>query len=598
MTETNGAVENKKESYEAFLPSGIDSIYPWQRVDVILSTVALNLFSLVVPLLILQLYDRIIPNQAMSTLSMMTIGVLIVMGFELVLRVSRSHIMSWLGIYYEYNLSIQAFNHFLHSKMEEANKKGAGEHVENIESAPIMREFLAGQGFLALLDLPFVILFMLLMWWFAGIVVLAPIAVLSVFVLTAARSGKLLQSALKKRFDVDDRRYNFIIELLRNHHTLKGLGMEELMMRRFERIHTQSSFIEYEVNKYSGEARDLGSMFSYIMFTAIVFMAATQVIKGNMSIGVMAACIILSNRIMQPVQTAMGMWTRLQHFKIAKKRHKDMFNMPQEDNTDKSIRRSISGNIKLENVQFRYEDKGRQVMKGVNAEIKAGQVVTIYGHNGAGKSTLMMLLMGTYTPTAGTIYVDDIPMQSYDYQDLRGQMAYLPPQGTLFQGTVMDNMTMFRNNDQEIVRKSLEIAKFLDLDRWVSRLPQGYNTRIGDHLFSMLSAGVQQRICLARALISDPKVLILDEANTALDQKGDEDLKKIVLLLRGKTTVIYVTHRPSIQKIADASFKIEDGRLIKYDVHNQTIREGGNATPTAKPSITNQGMNNEPQPTI
>ena len=569
----------------------VQSVYPWQRADIILSTVALNIFSLIVPLLILQLYDRIIPNQAMTTLSLMVIGVTIVMLFELILRVSRSHIMSWIGIYYEYGLSTKSFNHFLHSKMDGVNKRGIGEHVENIESASMMREFAAGQGFIALLDLPFVALFLLLMSYFAGPVVLAPIAVLGLFVISAYWSGHKLRKALEKRFDVDDRRYNFIIEVLRNHHTMKGLGMEELIMRRYERIHTQSSFVEYEVNKYSAEARDLGSLFSYIMFTAIVGTAALQVISGQMSVGVMAACIILSNRIMQPVQTAMGMWTRLQHYRIAKKRHKDMFELDQETTEGKAVARQIKGGITLENVEYKYSANGPTVIKGVNAKIEPGQVVTIYGNNGAGKTTLMMLLMGTFQPTKGKISIDNVSQGAYDFETLRRQMAYLPPQGTLFQGTVMDNMTMYQNTDPAIVQRALQVAKFLDLDRWVSRLPQGYNTRIGDHLFSMLSAGVQQRVCLARALIMQPKILILDEANTALDTQGDQEVLKIIQLLRGKTTVVYVTHRPSVQQIADVSFKLSDGVLIPIPLEKKP--SDGQKSPAQKPQEGTKKMRKE-----
>ena len=295
------------------------SVFPWKRWDIILSTVVLNILALAVPLFILQLYDRIIPNQSYGTLSLLGIGVGVVLILEACLRFSRGYVLSWLGMHFEHGAAVGAFQHLVNSTLSDLNKRGIGEHVENIESASILKEFLAGQGFLILLDLPFVFLFLGIIAYFSINIALAAAGILSVFILIAWALGRSLRTYLVKQLDLNDRKYNFIVEILSNHHTLKALGMEDLLLRRYERLQNQCSIIKYKVYLHAAEARDLATMFSYIMFVGMVAVAALQVINSVTTIGIMAASIVLTNRAMQPIQAAMGVWTRFQYFTIAKK---------------------------------------------------------------------------------------------------------------------------------------------------------------------------------------------------------------------------------------------------------------------------------------
>ncbi len=209
---------------------------------------------------------------------------------------------------------------------------------------------------------------------------------------------------------------------------------------------------------------------------------------------------------------------------------------------------------------FQYDTDKPEILKGVNLTIPAGSTITIHGRNGIGKTTLMWILMGNLHPSAGNIFIDDEPMSSYRYPDLRRQMAYIPPKGILFQGTILENMTMYRG--AAYVDIALNLSRQLGLDEWIHHLPLGYETKVGDQLFLLLPDGIHQRICLVRALVNRPKILILDEANTSLDEDGDRLLKKVVQSLHGEMTIIFVTHRPSIQELADASYELIDGILM------------------------------------
>jgi len=579
---------HKRKSRESSTKAG--SVFPWRRWDIILSTVVLNLLALAIPILVLQLYDRIIPNQSYGTLSLLGIAVCLVLILESSLRFSRGYVLSWLGMHFEHGAAVAAFQHLVNATLDDLNKRGIGEHVENIESATVLKEFLAGQGFLILLDLPFVFLFLGIIAYFSVPIALCAVVILSVFILLAWILGRLLRAHLEEQLDVNDRRYNFIVEILTNHHTLKAFGMEDLLMRRYERIHNHCSNVNYKVYLYAAEARDLASMFSYIMFVGIVAVAALEVINEVTTIGVMAASIVLTNRAMQPIQAAMGIWTRFQYFTIAKKRIEDHFELALEPPLTPGVTRPIQGKITLKEVFFQYDPAKPEILKGIDLIIDAGTTVTIHGRNGVGKTTLMWILMGNLRPTAGTIYIDDEPLTSYKYQDLRCQMAYIPPKGILFQGTILENMTMYRG--AAYVDSALNLSRQLGLDEWIHRLPLGYETKVGDQLFLLLPDGIHQRICLVRALVNQPKILILDEANTSLDEEGDRLLKQVVQSLRGEVTIIFVTHRPSIQELADASYELIDGvllpkRLLSLPRETDTIKR--------QPETTVASENKKPQ---
>lgn len=548
----------KKPSHKTQSKSG--SVLPWRRWDMILSTVVLNVLALAIPILILQLYDRVIPNQSYGTLGLMGIAVCLVLVLEASLRFSRGYVLSWLGMHFEHGASVGAFKHMVNATLNDLNKRGIGEHVENIESTTLLKEFLAGQGFLILMDLPFVFLFLGIIAYFSMKIALAAVTILSIFILIAWVLGLLLRKHLEEQLDVNDRRYNFIVEMLTNHHTLKALGLEDLLLRRFERLQTHCSNVNYKVYLYAAEARDLASIFSYIMFVGIVAVAALQVINEATTIGVMAASIVLTNRAMQPIQAAMGVWTRFQYFTIAKKRIEDHFSLTLEPPITHGMVKSIKGKLTLKGVSFQYAHDKPEILKNIDLVIQPGTTITIHGKNSVGKTTLMWLLMGNLHPERGTVLIDDEPIANYHYRDLRRQMAYIPPKGILFQGTIMENMTMYLGAAH--VDDALSLSRQLGLDDWIRRLPLGYETKVGDQLFLLLPDGIHQRICLVRALINCPKILILDEANTSLDEDGDRLLRQIVRSLHGQVTIIFVTHRPSIQELADESYELVNGSLI------------------------------------
>ncbi len=532
--------------------------FPWKRADVLVSTICLNVFALILPIVILQLYDRIIPNQSLNTLSMLGFGVAIAVVFEALLRIARSYILGWVGQRFDYGANNGVFSHVLGGSLYDINRSGTGEHIENIESLGTIKEFMAGQGFLILIDLPFMFFFLGLLSYFGGVKLgIGCVIVLVLFVLAAIHVGHSLHNVLLERYNLGDRKYNFIIELLTNYFTIKSTSMEEQFLRRFERIQLQASYLEYQVNIASAEARDIGSTFSNILFGVIVTIAGMEVIANHISGGAMAACLFLSNRLIQPLQLGLGMWARWQYFKIAKERFNNVFKVPLEEN--QGIKKEIQGNITLKNIDFSYGDETKYLYEDANLHINKGEFVTIIGENGTGKTTLSQIMIGNIKPTKGMILIDDTPLEDLNMPNFRQQVAYVAPKGEIFRGTVLENLTFFSTHD--LTDRAMSLSTEIGLDSWVCQLPLGYHTPISTHLGMDLPDGILQRLCIVRALLQDPKILILDETNTSLDMQGDRDLIKLLQRIKGEMTIVFITHRPSVSRIADRVFEIYESQI-------------------------------------
>lgn len=525
---------------------------PWKRLDIVIATICLNLMSLLLPIFILQLYDRVIPKEGTSTLIFLSIGMGVAIILEIILRFSRSQILTWSGANFQNNVSSKAFSKITNAPPNQT-KKESGVHLENMESPTVLREFLAGSGFLALLDLPFLFLYIGIIAFFAKSLVIAPIVVISIFIISLLTIINKLRKNIDLRNDVDERKYNLLIEILKNYHTLKALALEESMMRRFERLHTQSSLIEYKINLYSNEARDIGTVFSYILFGSVATLGAFYVINHQITPGIMGACVILSNRLMQPVQSALGVCTRFHDYKLAKKRFNEIEKLSSIKIANEN---NINGDIKLNNISKSFGEK--VILDDISMHIKPNTITSIYGGNGEGKTTLLQIISGNISPDNGQVLINDEEIEpTYKYKGI----SYLGAENVLLEGTILENMTLFHPYLHKDA--AIHYCSRIGLNTWINRMPSGLDTHVGSDLIQSLPSGILQRICLIQALIMNPKILILDEANTSLDFKSDIAFKSILIEQKKKSTIIVATHRPSMRGISDNSFTISNGKILQ-----------------------------------
>lgn len=526
--------------------------------DLGLASVFLNVLGLALPMSLLQVYDRILPNHSTGTLALLLSGVFVALLLEAVLNFGRSYVTGWVGAKFEHKAGCAALSRLVMTGIDQFEKEGSGVHLERMNSLGTVREFYAGQALLTLLDLPFALVYLGLVGLMGGPLVFVPLVLLAGFGFAAMKVGTSLRDAIHKRMQADDRRFNFIIEVLGGIHSVKSMSMEAQMARRYERLQESCAEGYHKVALKSADALGVSSFFSQITLVAVAGFGSLIVMNGDMTTGGLAACSMLAGRAMAPLQRALGTWTRFQTFVLARERMAALFAMNEEAPAGLPKLPKPEGALSLEGVSFHYGD-GRVVIDQACLDIKSGECVVISSGNGSGKTTLLALMQGALRPQGGRVLVDGRDLSQFEPQSVREQIAYLPQHGVLFQGSILQNITMFR---PELDDLAMETAALLGLDEVVSSMALGFDTPVGDGAYDSLPRGIKQRIAIARALVNNPRIVLFDEANTAVDTTGDNYLRVWLERAKGKRTLVLVTSRPSLAKLADRAYDLKDGRLM------------------------------------
>ncbi len=517
---------------------------------------AINLIGLALPIVVLQVYDRILPNVALDTFSLLMGGLIILVVVEAFLRVGRSWVMSWIGARFEYAASMAAFDRLLAIDVLAYEKEASGTHLDRLQGLDAIRDYYSGQAATVVVDLPFVIVFLGLIYFMAGWLVVVPLGLLILFSAIALYLAQKSRVAVEKRTDLDDRRYNFVIEALTGVHTVKSMAMEPLMIRRYERLQAQSADAVRDLSERTTLSHGLGMAFSQIAMAAVVAVGAVPAMNGDLSIGALAAATLLTGRVLQPVLRAMGIWTQYQQVTLAKQRMDEIYDLPLEREVPGRARPTLAGRIVFERVSFRYTEDGPLLLDGADLVVEPGETVGFTGANGVGKSAVFGLVLGLLKPTGGRILIDDVDVADIDPHHLRSQMAYMPQYGALFQGTLLENMTNFRAG--EAIPEAVRLAQHLGLEDAITRLPNGLDTRVADSAVETLPDGVRQRIVMVRAMVGDPPMILFDDANTSLDRKADNIVRSYFERIKGTRSVLLTTHRPSLLSICDRCFRLNE----------------------------------------
>jgi len=534
-------------------------ILTWIRRDVVLATFALNVLALALPLVLLQVYNRIIPNAATQTLTLLIVGLGVCLVLEAALRLARSYLAGWAGAKFEHETGCRLANKLFSAKLKDLERVPVGTHLDRFNAIEPVRDFYSNQAALLFVDLPFVLLYLAFLTFISGALTLVPIAIILLFLAASTHLAKHLREALAARTMWDDRRRSLLIEVLSGIHTVKGLAMEALMMRRFERLQDSSVMATYNVTYLGALAQTLGTTFSTLSMVSITAIGSLGVIHGSLSIGGLAASVMLAGRTIQPLLQAVGIFTQYQNVRLSQERIGEILSYPTEQDGRGGVKESISGDIRLVALSFSHAPGAPALLNDINLEIRAGETIGILGENGSGKSTLLWLLFGGVAPTGGKILFSDTDARDLDLATLRRQIAYIPQSGKLFHGTILDNLTLYRGGGA--IDRATSLAAEFGLDRYFASMPAGFDTIVGDGITNTLPAGIIQRIAIVRALVDAPKLLLFDDANSSLDSEGDKRMIEILKGMRGDTTIVLVSHRPSLLALADRVFTLRSGAL-------------------------------------
>lgn len=525
---------------------------------VILASLAINVLSLALPIASLQVYDRIIAKNGISTLNILAIGVIVALALESILQVARSYVSGWIGAVMEHRIYSKAVRHMLDRSTKAKFKNNIGPQMQQLNAVTQLREFYSGQALATLIDLPFVLVFMGLIFYLAKMLVLVPIAVLGLFMLRAYISGRIVRVAIQKRDQSDDRRYNFIIDTLTGIHTTKSLGLEKSFIRKYETLQSDSSRNHYHLSRLSAEAVNDGQVYGQIMIACIVAFGAPMVVQGLFSMGSLIACILLAGRILQPVQRTFGLWLRFQDFEMAQEKLDDFFadsTLPLETNENIG---GNNGQLILRNVTSNNIYKNGNSLENINLSLYSGDCIAITGENEDAKTALLRLMVGLERAEHGEIVLNGTPVESYPNEKLIQHIAYLPMEGVIFQGSIYDNLSHFRRIEAERVQ---EMAALLGIDIEIAKLPLGMDTILEDIVADPVPPGLKQRIAIARSLAYKPRLILFNNADRDLDKEGYNMLYRLLGRLKGKATLVLVSDDKNIRSLADHEYNLSHGHL-------------------------------------
>lgn len=553
---TGAAVAVKKRS--SGIPAEIHIDQKGNRVYLMLSTLVINLLALAMPIMMLQTYDRILPSHGIGTLVLLITGVLCAVTLEVLLRLARSYLTGWSGAVFEHKTACAAMAHLLNSDIQQFEQQGAGAYIQKMAAISRLRSFYAGQALMTMVDLPFVLTFLGLIAYIGGDIVYVPLVLFSLFCVISWVVGIRLKKEIREQDFSDKIRYNFLIETLTGIHSIKSQGLEKFFFRRNDRLQSRISEAHFQVALSNNIATSCGMLFGQIMTVSVVSYGAIKVLNGDMGTGGLAACLLLSGRVMQPVQRALGLWTRFQSFFIDRQELEDIFALPVTSHHETEAMMPPTGLLSIQNLSFRYAEDQPYIFNDLTLSLKAGQSVSVVGRQGTGRASLLHLIAGLYKPTQGTITVDGADPARVNPVALAAHIGYLPEKGVIFQGTIMENLTFFGTIPE---KEALIAADHLGVTDAVALLPNGFKTTLSDSVTDPVPPGLKQRISIARALASRPRIILFNNADRSLDRNGYNLVFKVLGKIKRNTTLIIVSDDRNILRLADRELFIVDGQL-------------------------------------
>ena len=528
--------------------------------DILAAALLINLFALVMPLFTMNVYDRVVPNFAVETLWVLGVSVVVVLGLEYVIRLMRSHFVDLASARVDMKLSALIMERVLGMRLSH-RPASVGAFASNLRSFETVRDFIASATVTAIIDLPFTILFLAILAWICWPLVFIPLAGMIAVLIYSYVVQHKMQELTETTFRASAMRNATLVESLTGLETIKAHGAESQMQVKWEKA---TAFLA----RVSGKSRLLSSSTMYgtasiqqVVNVGVVIAGVYLIHEGMLSMGGLIASTMLAGRAMGPLGQVVGLLLQFQNAKTALSALENVVNMPGE-RTDESAfvhRPEIRGEIEFRNVHFSYPNTKTEVLSGVSFRIRPGEKVLVLGRVGSGKSTLQKLILGLYVPTEGAVLLDGVDVRQLDPADIRRNLGYVEQDALLFYGSLRENITIRAPYVDD--RTMVASAELAGLSEFVNRHPEGFDMVVGERGAS-LSGGQRQAISIARAVLLDPPVLLLDEPTSSMDFTSEFQLKERLRTYAQHRTMIIVTHRSTLMDLADRIIVMDEGKIV------------------------------------
>ncbi len=539
--------------------------------EVAVAAVLINLFALASPLFIMNVYDRVIPNNAFQTLWVLAIGVFLAYLFDFLLKNVRAHFVDAAGRKADNVISRRIFEHMLGMKMA-ARPPSVGTLAANLREFETLRDFFTSATIVTLIDFPFILLFIALIWMVGGSLALVPALLVPIVMFVGWLLQKPLNHAIQKSIHEGGYKSSVIYETLTGLETIKVQAAEGHTQRKWEELTEQSSLTAIEARSWASLGVNFAAFATQLSSVAIVVLGAYLVTNGDVSVGALIACVILSGRAMAPLAQVAGLLTKFSQSKEAFVRLNELMDTPVErpSGTHFLSRPVITGDISFQDVKFMYPGQTRPAIKNVSFDINSGEHVGIIGAVGSGKTTVERLLLNLYQPDEGSVQIDGTDVRQIDPADLRRNIGVVQQNPHIFFGSVRENITLGHETVPEsAIVRAAEMAGVMDFLR---DSEAGLDTQVGER-GEMLSGGQRQSIAIARALLYDPPILIMDEPTASIDPASERRLyQHLERLIEGKTLIL-ITHRSAVLGLVDKLILMDKGSIVDYGERMEVLQK-------------------------
>ncbi|MDO9624894.1 MAG: type I secretion system permease/ATPase [Pseudomonas sp.] len=532
----------------------------WLYIDAIAASFLISLIGLATPLFVMNVYDRVVPNQAEATLWVLAIGICGVYLFDLLLKTLRGLCLDLAGKKTDLIISATLFERVVGMAMKYRPAR-VGSFAQNIHEFQSLRDFLASLTLASVIDLPFTLLILAVIAMIGGHLVWIPVLAFPLVALIGWALQRPLAETMERTMALAAERQSSLIESLAGLDAVKVNNAESERQYLWEQTIGTLSRLELRARMLSSLAMNATMLLQQLAGVIVIVFGVYQIIDGQLSMGGLIACYMLSSRALGPLTQLSGLLTRYQQARVTLESVNQMMTLPQERQEEERPlkRQALQGAIEFRQLDFHYPDQQQAALQNINLVVRPGEKIGIIGRSGSGKSSLAKLIVGLYQPDAGSLLVDGVDVRQLDVSDLRHNIGYVPQDIQLFSGTLRDNLAVgARYVEDELVLQASELA---GVHEFVRLHPKGYELQVGER-GQNLSGGQRQNVALARALLLDPQILLFDEPTSAMDNTGEERLKQRLAAVIGSKTLLLVTHRASMLSLVDRLIIVDRGQII------------------------------------
>jgi ATP-binding cassette, subfamily C, bacterial LapB len=539
--------------------------------QVIVAAFFINLFSLASPLFVMNVYNRVVPNFAVETLWVLAVGMGIVIGFDFLIRLLRSYLIDMAGKKADTVMASMLFQRALGVKME-AKPSSSGAFANNFQEFEVLREFFTSATVSILIDLPFLFLFIGVMFMIGGAIGLIPIFAVPLIFCTAYFLEIPIHRTVEQSMFASTQKHAILVEAIGGLETIKSLAAEGVLQRKWEQYVGVSAKASLKSRLFSTLAVNITYCISQLITVVIVIVGVYLIAKHELTLGGLIGCMILEGRVLAPLSQLAALLMRFNQSKMALRGLNKVMELPTERPPGKKFLHKplFQESIEFHNVSLQYPGEERYALKNVSFKIKIGERVAILGKMGAGKSTLEKIILNLYSPTEGAVFIDGIDATQFDPSDLRRSIGYVSQDYSLLYGSVYENiaLSMPWASDQMVV----QAARMVGIDEFIHQHPAGFAMRVGER-GDGLSGGQRQAIALARAILTSPPLLLLDEPTSSIDSHTEQLILNNLAKYVANRTLILVTHKPNLLSLVNRLIILDNGQIVADGPKDEILKK-------------------------